>query len=153
MMPRGSKKAARARQARSGKAGHDEEFHGHGHVEFRLSRRTSEAIEAALTGLTLPQRGRVTDAIDRVGAEAGQKGARWVERNVIGNANALLAAMTDSLAADGHWDHLRAIWAFLGHLDVPIDHARVAKAIEKQEGPELAGRYRDAAGVKAVKKT
>jgi hypothetical protein len=67
---------------------HSDEDHA---VEFRLSKRTAGAIDAALKGLTRAQQERVRGAIERVGEEAGAKVGRWVEQNVVGNANELLA--------------------------------------------------------------
>ena len=100
-----------------------------------------------MKGLTRAQQERVRAAIERVSEESGAKVGRWVEQNVIGNANELLAFMAPGLAHDGRWTDLRAIWTFLARLDVPIDHERTARAIEQEHGPELAGRYRQAASL------
>ncbi len=118
----------------------------HRHAEFKLSKRTGDGIERALAGLNRSQQERVLAAIDRVGEEARDKGARWVERNVIGNTNELLAVLSPGLAADGRWSDLRAIWAFLSKLDVPVDHARLQGVVEKEVGRELAARYGAEAG-------
>jgi hypothetical protein len=116
-----------------------------GHVEFRLSKRTTVVIDAALHGLTKAQQERVLAAIDRVGEEAGIKVGRWVENNVIDNANELLAFLAPGLAGEGRWDDLRAISRFLARLDVPVDHQRLAAALEKEGKPGLADQYRQLA--------
>lgn len=113
--------------------------------DFRVSKRTAAAIDAALHGLTKAQQQRVLAAIDQVGQEASERAGRWVERNVIGNANQLLAFVTPRLARENRWADLRAIWFFLMRFDVPVDHRRVAATLEKEGGPELADRYREEA--------
>jgi hypothetical protein len=146
MTPSGSKKARTTKAVRGTDAGGKHDARDHGHVEIRLSKATSGAVDAALRGLTKAQREKVRDAIARVGAEAGDKGARFVEKNVIANASELLAFMTPALAAARRWSELRAIWTFLAYLDVPIDHEKLARRLEKDHGEDLADRYRKAAG-------
>jgi hypothetical protein len=139
---------------RAGSTGHktppDHDHHDHPGqdeaVEFHLSKATAAAVDAALKGLTKAQKQRVLGAIDRAAEESGEKVGRWVEHNVVGNANELLAFMTPACVREGRWNDLRAIWTFLARLEVPVDHGRLAKAVEKEHGPELAERYRQAAG-------
>jgi hypothetical protein len=115
-------------------------------LEFRFSRGTVQAIEGALRGLTPPQQERVWQAIDGVSDEVGDKVARAIERNVIGNANELLEVLTPAFAAGGRWSDLRAIWTFLERLDVPVNHERIARSLEKAHGAPVATRYRETAG-------
>jgi hypothetical protein len=61
---------------------------------------------------------------------------------VIGNAYELLAFVTPLLVRENRWADLRAIWFFLMRFDVPVDHHRLAAALEKEAGPEFADRYR-----------
>ncbi len=138
-------KKTRRRPSRTGAPGRrrtTDDHVGHGHAHFRLSPGTCRAIDAALKGLNSAQRERVQQAVDRAAEDAAAKVYRWLEKNVIGNANELLAAVASALVNDDRWDELDAIRRFLRHLDVPVDDDRVATAIAKEHGAELAEKYR-----------
>jgi hypothetical protein len=125
--------------------------HNHEHVEFRLSKKTASLIDAALKGLTTTQQERVLEAVDRVGEEAGETVGRWVEQNVVANANELLALMAPDLAGRGRWDDLRAIYTFLDHLDVTVDQGRLQKEVQKAKGTKVAAQFKKELGGKSRK--
>ncbi len=129
------------RAAEAGKTGN----HRHQHVEFRVSKRCEVVLTAALRGLNAAQQARVVDAFRTIARDAREQGERFVEKNVVGNANELLAAMTHRYAAENRWPELRALWTFLAHLDVPVNHERIARQLEKALGKEAAKTYRETA--------
>ncbi len=133
-----SSKNAPSASAHGDDHGHEE----HEHVEFRLSKKTASVIDAALKGLTSAQQQRVLAAVDRVGEEAGETVGRWVEQNVVANVNELLSIVVPELAGRGRWDDIRAIVNFLHPLDVPVDHGRLQKEVQKTLGAKAAGEYK-----------
>ncbi|MGE5361873.1 MAG: hypothetical protein ACM3NQ_22885 [Bacteroidales bacterium] len=122
--------------------------HDHAHedhpVEFQLSKKTASLIDAALEGLTAAQQKRVLAAVDRLGEEAGETVGRFVEENVVANVNELLGLVVPDLAGRGRWDEIGAVLDFLDPLDVPVDHARLQKEVQKAKGAKVAGEFRKA---------
>jgi len=134
-----------ARTAKTGTSGSPQDEHEHV-MQFSFSSAAQDAIASALKGLNIAQQDRVLAAVDVVCGDVGDKVARVIERNVIANANQLLAVLAPPWACDGRWEELKAILLFLEHLDVPVQANRLAKAIEKAGGAGVAGRWRKEAG-------
>jgi hypothetical protein len=124
-------------------AGQTRSEHREHDMEFTFAPVAQRAIVAALKGLDGRQRERVLDAVDEVSGDVARKIAKAIERNVIANANELLAVLAPAWAKEARWPELRAILLFLERLDVPVHHGRLAKAVEKAGGPQLAARWRE----------